>query len=63
MTDHDPRDCPGCYKMAEYQIIADVYGCDAGRNCVQATPEQRAEFERQIAERIAALTAGAPEGT
>lgn len=63
MTDHDPRDCPGCRETAEYRIIADVYGCEAGRGCVQATPEQRAAFEKQIAERIAAVSAQAPEAT
>lgn len=45
----------------EDRIIRDVYGCDAGRNCVQTTLEQRFYFEKQIAERIAGLPTR-PEG-
>lgn len=55
MADHNEYTCPGCRELAEYQIVADVYGCDAGRHCIQATPEQRIEFEKQIAVRIVAL--------
>jgi len=61
--DHNARTCPGCRQLEVFRIIADVYGCDAGRNCTQATPEQRIEFDRQIAERVAALDATTPEST
>lgn len=52
--DHAEYDCPGCRGLAEYRIVADVYGCTAGRHCTQATLEQRIGFEKQISERIAA---------
>ena len=51
-TNHDEYDCPGCRRLAEYQIVADVYGCDAGRHCTHVTLEQRIEFEKQIAVRL-----------
>ena len=60
---HDEYECPGCPGLAEYRIVADVYGCRAGRHCTQATPEQRIEFEKQIAERMTALQVGAREAT
>ena len=64
MTSHnngDERDeCR--LSMAEDRIIRDVYGCDAGRNCVQTTLEQRFFFEKQIAERITRLLTHTPEG-
>lgn len=63
MTGHNEYDCPGCRGLAEYRIVADVYGCDAGRHCTQATPEQRIGFEKQIAERLAALAVTTTEGT
>lgn len=63
IADHDEYLCPGCPGLAEYWIVADVYGCAAGRHCTEATPEQRIKFEDMIAERIAALVAVAPEGT
>lgn len=46
----------GCRpSVAEERIVRDVYGCPAGRNCAQATLEQRFFFEKQIAERVAGL--------
>lgn len=54
MTDHDEFTCPGCRQSVEYRIARDVYGCDAGRNCTQATAEQRIGFEKQITERLEA---------
>lgn len=48
--------------VAEERIVRDVYGCAAGRNCAQATFEQRFFFEKQIAERIAELPTHKPEG-
>lgn len=55
LGDHNEYHCPGCTGLHEYRIVADVYGCRAGRHCTQATPEQRITFERMIADRIAAL--------
>lgn len=55
--EHTELTCPGCRELVEWRIICDVYGCNTGRNCTEATPEQRAAFEQQIAERIAALPA------
>lgn len=54
---HGEYECPGCVKLAEYEVVRDVYGCNAGRHCTQVTPDQRLEFERMIAERLAALPA------
>lgn len=55
---HGEYGCPGCTSLADYQIVRDVYGCDAGRHCTQVTPEQRIGFEKQIAVRIAAQRSG-----
>lgn len=52
---HDEYECPGCPGLAEYRIVVDVYGCEAGRHCTHATPEQRIEFEKRISERLAVL--------
>lgn len=57
MADHDEYDCPGCRGLAEYRIVADVYGCRAGRHCTDATLEQRIAFEQQIADRMTAWRA------
>jgi len=62
LADHAEYDCPGCRKLAEYPIVADVYGCAAGRHCTVATPDQRFEFEQRIAERIAVLWTSGSEG-
>jgi hypothetical protein len=59
--DHDATTCPGCRELEEYRVTADVYGCPAGRRCTQATPEQRAEFDRQIAKRLTARRQNSPE--
>jgi hypothetical protein len=53
--DHNEYEGPGCGQLAEDHIVRDVYGCDAGRNCAEATLEQRIGFEKQIAERLAGL--------
>lgn len=60
-ANHEEYECPGCRELAEYRIVADVYGCTAGRHCVQVTPEQRIVFEQMIAKRLAASPADAPE--
>ena len=54
LMDHGEYECPGCRRMAEYPIVADVYGCAAGRHCTVVTPEKRFEFEERIAERVEA---------
>ena len=55
--DQDLPDRSACRpSAAEDRIVRDVYGCDAGRSCADATLEQRLCFEQQIAERIAALS-------
>ena len=61
LADHGEYECPGCRGMAEYPVVADVYECFAGRHCVVATPEQRFEFEKQIAERLESQRLLSPE--
>lgn len=34
----------------ERSVVQDVYGCEQGRDCTDATPAQRAAFEARIAE-------------
>lgn len=60
-TNHGEYDCPGCRGLAEHRIVADVYGCDAGRHCTQVTLEQRNGFEKQIAARLDAWRQTHPE--
>lgn len=61
LADHGEYECPGCRRMAEYPVVADVYGCTAGRHCTVVTPEKRFEFETLIAERLGALPANTVE--
>lgn len=49
---HGEYECPGCPQFADFEIVRDAYGCDAGRHCTQVTAEQRIVFERMIAERL-----------
>lgn len=62
-VNHGEYVCPGCCTLAEYRIVRDVYGCDAGRHCTQATPEQRIAFEKQITERMTAERSDPAEAT
>ncbi|WP_194924880.1 hypothetical protein [Catenulispora pinisilvae] len=59
--DHNEYERPDSRRRAEDWIVVDVYGCEAGRHCVQATPEQRIAFEKMIAYRAAMLPVTAAE--